>query len=218
MDVKPLDFDGAFLVKPQTFPDDRGVFLEVFNQKRFTESIGHEMPLGQVNCSVSRKGVVRGVHAQGTPPGQAKYFTCVSGAIISFVVDLRVGSPHFGESITVPLDEDGKEALHVAEGLGHAFAPLTDEATVMFLCSTVWDPAAQIVVTPFCPDLALPWPDSDEHIVSAKDGSAPTLAEAEEQGLLPSYGACRKWYHLLRNQPSDTFGETNLRTGAHDQR
>ncbi|MEO3796151.1 dTDP-4-dehydrorhamnose 3,5-epimerase family protein [Nonomuraea sp. B10E15] len=181
--VKPLRIEGAFLVEPEIFPDERGHFAELFQQRAIEGPTGGRMPVAQVNCSVSRRGTIRGVHSCATPPGQARYVTCVSGAILDVIVDIRPGSPTFGEHVAVPLDEYSRHAVHLAEGLGHAFAPISEQATVVYLCSTAYNPALEIRVNPLDPDLALPWAASPR-ILSDQDAKAPTLREAEAAGLL----------------------------------
>ena len=93
--MKALDIDGAWLFAPQIHGDRRGSFLEWFRDAEFSADVGHRMGLAQANCSVSRRGVIRGIHYADVPPGQAKYVTCVAGAIQDVVVDLRTGSPGF---------------------------------------------------------------------------------------------------------------------------
>ncbi|GGO83529.1 dTDP-4-dehydrorhamnose 3,5-epimerase family protein [Nonomuraea cavernae] len=184
--VEPLRIEGSFLVKPEIFPDERGHFLEMFQQRAVEGPAGGPMPVAQVNCSVSRRGTIRGVHSCVTPPGQARYVTCVSGAILDVIVDIRPGSPTYGEHVAVPLDEYSRHAVYLAEGLGHAFAPLSEQATVVYLCSTAYNPGGEICVNPLDPELALPWAASPR-ILSDKDAKAPTLREAEAAGLLPAY-------------------------------
>jgi dTDP-4-dehydrorhamnose 3,5-epimerase len=119
------------------------------------------------------------------PPGQAKYVTCVNGAVLDVVVDLRVGSPAFGQWEAVRLDDDSRHAVFLAEGLGHAFMALTDDA-----------PRG---VHPLDADLGIAWPEGTPPLLSPKDEEAPSLAEAERSGLLPSYAACSAYYEGLRD-------------------
>ncbi len=95
--IEPLRIDGAFRVVPTIHGDDRGAFLEAFRVDRLAEAIGHRFELAQMNVSISRRGVLRGIHYADVPPGQAKYVQCLSGSVIDFVVDVRVDSPTFGE-------------------------------------------------------------------------------------------------------------------------
>ena len=189
--MKALDIDGAWLFTPQIYGDRRGSFLEWFRDAEFSSDVGHRMDLAQANCSVSRRGVVRGIHFSDVPPGQAKYVTCASGAIIDVVVDVRVGSPGFGRWQAVRLDDENRQALYAGEGLGHAFAALSDQATVLYLCSTPYAPGREHGVHPLDPAIGIAWPVDTELILSGKDAAAPSLSEARSAGLLPDYGECQ---------------------------
>lgn len=198
--MRALEIQGAWVMEPKVFPDERGSFHEWYRGEEFREATGYELQLAQANCSLSRRGVLRGVHFADVPPGQAKYVTCVRGAVLDVVVDLRVGSPGYGRWEAVRLDEDTRHAVFLAEGLGHAFMALTDDATVVYLCSTGYAPEREHGVHPLDPTLAIAWPEGIAPILSPKDEQAPTLAEAERQGLLPSYETCRAHYEWLRGR------------------
>jgi dTDP-4-dehydrorhamnose 3,5-epimerase len=143
-----------------------------------------------VNCSVSGKGVIRGIHFTDVPPGQAKYVFCPSGALLDVIVDLRVGSPTFMHWEAVRLDETDRRAVFLEHGLGHAIAALTDAATAVYLCTSSYAPGADREINPLDPELGIAWPGDVEPILSAKDSAAPSLAEARRSGLLPSYQEC----------------------------
>ncbi|AWE53771.1 dTDP-4-dehydrorhamnose 3,5-epimerase [Streptomyces nigra] len=196
--MRPLGIDGAWVLEPQVFEDDRGTFHEWYRGEEFREATGHDLALAQANCSVSRRGVLRGLHYADVPPGQAKYVTCVRGAVLDVVADIRVGSPTFGQWEAVRLDDGGRRAVFLAEGLGHAFMALTDDATVVYLCSTGYDPRREHTVDALDPALGITWPDGLTPVLSPKDARAPSLAEAQEAGLLPSYQACRERYARAR--------------------
>jgi dTDP-4-dehydrorhamnose 3,5-epimerase len=185
-----LGIEGAWVRTPRIFQDDRGSFLESFRDDEFVADLGYRLEVAQVNCSVSRRGVLRGVHFADVPPGQAKYVSCLRGAIIDVVVDLRVGSPGFGKWEAVRLDEENRRSLFIAEGLGHAFMALTDECTVVYLCSTPYTPGREHGVHPLDPDMGIGWPAEVEPVLSPKDAAAPSLAQALESGLLPAYADC----------------------------
>lgn len=194
-----LDIDGAWVFTPRIHRDGRGSFLEWFRDAEFHERVGYRMDVAQANCSVSRRGVIRGIHFSDVPPGQAKYVTCASGAIIDVVVDLRVGSQGFGAWQAVQLDDTARRAIYISEGLGHAFAALTDQATVVYLCSTPYAPGREHGVHPLDPAIGISWPADMEKILSEKDASAPSLAEAQSAGLLPDYDKCQAYIADLRN-------------------
>jgi dTDP-4-dehydrorhamnose 3,5-epimerase len=143
--------------------------------------------------------VLRGIHFADVPPGQAKYVTCVRGAVLDVVVDIRVGSPTYAQWEAVRLDEDTRRAVFLAEGLGHAFMALTDDATVVYLCSTGYAPKREHGVHPLDPALGIAWPEGIEPVLSPKDAEAPSLAEAERSGLLPTYADCSAHYQRLRS-------------------
>lgn len=199
MHARALSIEGSWLFTPVLRPDDRGVFLESFKSAVFTEAVGHQLDLQQMNISISRAGTVRGIHFADVPPGQAKYVQCFVGAILDIVVDIRVGSPTFGQWEAIELNADTREGLYLAEGLGHAFCALSDSATVGYLCSQGYAPTREHGIHPLDPDLALPWPDGDASVLSTKDAAAPSLVQAVESGLVPSYDECVDWYRSLRD-------------------
>jgi len=198
MRTRALKIDGAWEFTPRSFGDDRGVFLEWFKAEVFADTVGHELTIAQANQSVSARGVVRGVHFAAVPPSQAKYVYCPKGAVLDVVIDIRVGSPTFGEWDAVQLDDVDRRAVYVSEGLGHAFMALADGSTVTYLCSTGYKPDREFGTHPLDPELELPWPDDITPILSAKDGAAPTLREAQEQGILPTLADCEAFYRTLR--------------------
>jgi dTDP-4-dehydrorhamnose 3,5-epimerase len=198
MTYRELTIPGAFEFTPNQHGDDRGVFLEWFQGAAFRERAGHDLTLAQANCSVSARGTLRGVHFADVPPGQAKYVTCANGAVLDIVVDIRVGSPTFGQVDSVLLDTTDRRAVYLSEGLGHAFLALEDASTVLYLCSTPYAPGREHGVNPLDPELGLPLPADVPLIVSDKDRDAPTLAEAAEAGLLPRWDECLKFVDELR--------------------
>ncbi|WP_153455048.1 dTDP-4-dehydrorhamnose 3,5-epimerase [Streptomyces smaragdinus] len=188
--MRPMDIPGAWVYEPRVFADERGSFHEWFRRPGFTAAAGHPLALAQANCSVSSAGTLRGVHFADVPPGQAKYVTCVRGAVLDVVVDIRTGSPHFGRWEAVRLDDVTHRAVYLSEGLGHAFMALTDDATVVYLCSEGYAPAREHGIDPLDPDLAITWPAGLTPLLSPKDAKAPSLADAVRTGLLPSYDDC----------------------------
>jgi dTDP-4-dehydrorhamnose 3,5-epimerase len=178
------------MVTPDVHQDDRGSFLELFHADDLGKVLGYWPQTAQANCSVSRHGVIRGVHFADVPPGQAKYVSCVSGAILDVIVDIRLGSPTFSLWEAVRLDDDDRRAVYIAPGLGHAFTALSDEATVVYLCSEAYQPGREHGINPLDPDLGIDWPADVPPVLSAKDAAAPSLREAERAGMLPTIGAC----------------------------
>ena len=191
MEYRALKIPGAWEITTRKFADDRGVFLEYFKDEAFTEAVGHTLDLAQANCSVSAAGVVRGLHFADVPPGQAKYVTCASGAVLDVVVDIRVGSPTFGQWDSVLLDDVDRRAIYISEGLAHAFMSLEDQSTVLYLCSTGYAPGREHGIDPLDAEIGIAWPTVGRDgapihpILSAKDAEAPSLSAARESGLLP---------------------------------
>lgn len=198
MQITPLRIEGAYRVAPRQFPDDRGVFMEGFRGDKLAEHIGHEMRVVQTNISVSSRGAVRGIHFADVPPSQAKYVTAVTGSFLDFVVDIRVGSPTFGEWESVRLDTDSRVAVYVSEGLGHCLVALEDNSTAVYLCSQPYNPTGEHGINPLDPRVGLDLPADLEPVVSAKDAAAPNLEEAAAQGLLPNYDDCLAFAESLR--------------------
>lgn len=191
--MRQLSVEGAWVQEPKLFPDSRGSFHEWFKAADFTDAAGHSLQLAQANCSVSSLGTLRGIHFADVPPGQAKYVKCVRGAVLDVVVDIRVGSPTYRQWEAVRLDDVDHRAVYLSEGLGHAFMALTDDATVVYLCSEGYAPGREHGVNPLDPALAIEWPEGITPLLSDKDAAAPTLAEAEASGLLPLYADCRAY-------------------------
>jgi dTDP-4-dehydrorhamnose 3,5-epimerase len=197
MKIAPLSIEGAYQVVPALHGDPRGMFAEFYRYDKLAEAVGHPLRLAQGNLSVSACGVVRGIHFADVPPSQAKYVQCVRGAVLDVIVDLRVGSPTFGCWEGVRLDDVDRHAVYIAEGLGHGFCALTDDATLAYLCSETYSPTREHAVHPLDPDLAIEWP-AETPLLSARDTAAPSLAEAIDTGLLPNYRDCVDFYASLR--------------------
>ena len=189
MQARELSIPGAWEFTPTVHEDERGAFLEWFQAGRFTEAVGHPLSLAQANCSVSDTGVLRGVHFADVPPGQAKYVTCVSGAVLDFVIDLRVGSPTFGLWTRSGWTSTRRRAVYLSEGLGHAFLSLAPSSTVVYLCSTGYDPGREHGIDPL---------DPRSHCRSRRARArperqgpcSPALAAARSAGPASDLGAC----------------------------
>lgn len=206
MEVRELAVPGAFEVTPRQFGDPRGVFLEWFKDERFTEAVGHPLRLAQANCSVSAAGVVRGIHFADVPPSQAKYVTCLHGAVLDVAVDIRVGSPTFGRWDAVLLDDVDRRAIYLSEGLGHAFMSLQDGSTVAYLCSEGYAPGRERGIHPLDPDIGIEWPTTARDgspiaaLLSEKDAAAPTLREVMAAGVLPAAADAAAYVDSLRDR------------------
>jgi dTDP-4-dehydrorhamnose 3,5-epimerase len=196
--MKELDVEGAWAFVPDVHRDKRGSFLEWFRNADLGPEVGYPMQIAQVNCSVSARGAIRGIHFSQVPPGQAKYVMCASGAVTDVVVDIRRGSPGFGRWTAIRLDDEQRQAVYLSEGLGHAFMALSDQATVVYLCSTPYTPSRDHGVNPLDPAIGIAWPAGEQLILSDKDAAAPSLAETEAAGLLPDYADCQAYAAKLR--------------------
>lgn len=197
MHIEPLSISGALRITPVQHRDDRGSFLEWFRGDRFRDATGHDFHLAQANCSISAAGVLRGIHYTDVPPGQAKWVTCIAGAVFDVVVDLRVGSPTFGRWDAVLLDDVDRRVVYLSEGLGHAFLALADDTALIYACSSVYEPSRDREIDPLDPDLAIGWPTQlrdgspVDVVLSAKDRAAPGLAATQAANLLPRYDVVR---------------------------
>ncbi|SFO39078.1 dTDP-4-dehydrorhamnose 3,5-epimerase [Geodermatophilus obscurus] len=198
MEIRELAVPDGYVLDLVPHGDDRGRFTEWYRADVLASATGWSLPLAQANHSVSARGVLRGVHFALVPPGQAKYVYCPAGRVLDVVVDVRVGSPTFGVSEAVLLDSGRPRAVFLAEGLGHAFLALEDRSSVTYLVSTGYSPGREFGVSPLDPELDLPWPADVDLRLSDKDRAAPTLAQAREQGILPTMEQCAARYAQLR--------------------
>ena len=189
---RELAVPGAWEITPRLHGDDRGLFFEWFTDRAYAETVGHRFDMRQANCSVSAAGVLRGLHFAQLPPGQAKYVTCVAGAVFDVVVDIRVGSPTYGRWDSVLLDGETRRSVYLSEGLAHGFQALQDGSTVMYLCSTPYSPQREHTIAATDPAIGIRWPlSADRPSMSERDAAAPTLAETEAAGLLPTWSQTR---------------------------
>ncbi|MET9558365.1 dTDP-4-dehydrorhamnose 3,5-epimerase [Streptomyces sp. NPDC006645] len=175
---------GSYIFTPDQLRDERGSFHESLRTAELEEVLGHPFTPRQINYSTSRRNTLRGIHGVALPPGQAKYVTCVRGALRDIVVDLRVGSPTFGRHQVTLLDAASGISVYVPEGVGHGFLTLTDDACICYVLSTPHTPGTQIDINPLDSGLALPWGFSEPPLMSAKDAQAPSVEEALAAGLL----------------------------------
>jgi len=182
--IEETKIQGAFAVTPQQHRDDRGVFLEWFRSDRFVETTGHRFTIAQANCSMSSAGTVRGIHFAQLPPSQAKYVTCPSGAILDVVVDIRVGSPTFGQSVMVELNDEEHRMFWVPPGFAHGFCALVDGTDVIYKCTDFYVPDDERGVLWNDPDLRIAWPATAGR-VSAKDARLLPLRAPRQD--LPAY-------------------------------
>ncbi|MGB8882022.1 MAG: dTDP-4-dehydrorhamnose 3,5-epimerase [Solirubrobacteraceae bacterium] len=165
--------EGPVLLEPTVHGDERGFFLETYRQSTLAE-LGIDDDFVQDNHSRSRKGIVRGMHFQ---PGMAKLVRCARGAIYDVLVDLRRGSPTFGEWEGFRLDDSGHHQLYCPNGFAHGFCVLSELADVVYMTSAYYDPARESGFSYTDPTVAIEWPGESELTGSKRDSEAPTLDE-----------------------------------------
>jgi dTDP-4-dehydrorhamnose 3,5-epimerase len=193
VEIQPFEIAGAWRLTPKQFGDDRGTFLEWFRIDLLEAATGRVFNARQANHSISKRGTLRGIHFADVPPGQAKLVYCARGEVLDVVIDIRVGSPTFGVWQAMQLDDVDRRGVFISEGLGHAFVALTDDASVVYLTSTTYNPGAEREVNPLDSTIGIDWGlDESELSLSPKDAAAPSLAEAEQRGMLPSYDECMR--------------------------
>ena len=164
------------LIKPKVFGDNRGFFMETYKKSDFCAN-GIDVEFNQDNHSKSTKGVLRGLHYQKAPFGQAKLVRCVKGRIYDVAVDIRRNSPTFGKYIKVELTEENKHMLYIPESFAHGFVTLSDEAELIYKASGEYNPEAEGGVLWSDEDINIDWGIDFEPILSEKDKIQPKLKE-----------------------------------------
>lgn len=185
MKVTETALPGVLLVEPRVFGDARGFFLETFSAERYEEA-GIRGPFVQDNMSRSAKGIVRGLHLQ-SPNAQGKLVWVVQGAVLDVALDVRVGSPTFGQWVAEELSEDNKRQLWIPPGFAHGFCVTSESAVFVYKCTEYYAPKDEVGVLWNDPDLGIPWPVV-EPVVSPKDRAHPRLADVD-RARLPRYGS-----------------------------
>ena len=196
MKAQPLKIPGSWKIEFQKFDDNRGFFYESFKEEDFEKLIGRNLNIKQTNTSSSSKGSVRGIHYALVPPSQAKLVQCQRGSIKDYVIDIRVGSPTFGQFEEIELNENSASAVFIEEGLAHAFVALENQTVVTYFVTEKYNPEREKGINPFDKTLNVKWPDL-ELILSDKDKQAISLEESKAQGLLPSFDECKKFINSL---------------------
>lgn len=177
----PFDFEqmglaGLVVITPRVFPDDRGSFFESYKQSEF-HAAGIKAAFVQDNCSISTKGVLRGLHYQLPPYAQGKLVYVTRGAVWDVCVDLRRNSPTFKQWMALELSDENHRMLYIPPGFGHGFFVLSDVAYFEYKCTREYAPGAEQGIRYDDPELNIPWPER-EYILSDKDQAQPLLADA----------------------------------------
>lgn len=183
MPYQPTEIEGVFLFTPQVFEDSRGHFFESFRQDKTLEETGFNFEVKQVNTSISKRGVLRGVHFKKNPPGQAKFVSVSQGKILDLAIDLGKSSKTFGHWQAFELSQENNQSLLLGYGIGHAFLALEDNTKVSYLCDSVFEPEIEFVINPL--DAGIDWQELAEpygvlgFVVNEKDSVAPGLQDAQ---------------------------------------
>ena len=178
MKVRALDVPGLLLIEPAVFGDGRGFFYESYSKARFDEAVGHPVDFVQDNHSRSAKGVLRGLHYQLPPRAQGKLLRVAYGEVWDVAVDVRRGSPSFGQWEAVVLSADNRRQFWVPPGFAHGFVALSPFAELLYKTTDYYAPELERAVAWNDPALAIPWPLDGAPTLSAKDAAAPPLARA----------------------------------------
>lgn len=176
MEVIETSLKDVLLLKPDVHGDARGFFLEYFHVDRFSER-GMNFPVAQLNHSRSQRGVLRGLHYQLKRP-QSKLVQVIQGEVLDVVVDIRKGSPTFGQCATEVLSAENHHQLLVPTGFAHGFCVLSDSVDFLYLCSDIYQADDEYGIAWDDPSLAIPWPQGYDFQLSAKDQQWPRLVDA----------------------------------------
>ena len=179
MDVKTTPINGLLVIEPKVFRDARGYFVETYNEERY-RAAGVDATFVQDNQSCSSYGVVRGLHFQRPPYTQAKLVSCAVGRVLDVAVDLRKGSPTFGQWYAVELDAESHRQFYIPRGFAHGFSVLSEVAVFTYKCDNLYHPEADGGLLLSDPDLAIDWQiPEDKRILSEKDQKHPLLRDLD---------------------------------------
>lgn len=179
MEVIKTNIEGVVIIEPRIFRDDRGYFFESFSQRDFQEKVCNTVFV-QDNESKSSYGVLRGLHFQKTPYAQSKLVRVIKGAVLDVAVDIRKGSPTFGQHVAVELTEDNHRQFFIPRGFAHGFSVLTDEVIFQYKCDNFYAPQSEGALAWDDPDLGIDWRiPTDKVLLSEKDHHHSRLRDAE---------------------------------------
>lgn len=184
--VTELSIPGLYVLESPVYGDERGFFREWYKRSDF-ETSGVEFPIQQANLSMSKRGVVRGLHYSIAPEGQAKLVTCAYGELDDVIVDVRVGSPTFAQVEIVHLAAGEDRSVLLPAGAAHGFCVTSELGALTYLVSSPFNAAMELEINPFDEMLNVRWPVSGEAIVSPKDAAAPSLTQRQSAGELPLF-------------------------------
>lgn len=177
MEVLTTDIEGVYIIKPRVFGDARGYFFESYSKREFEEKVG-KIDFVQDNESMSKKGVMRGLHFQRPPFSQSKLVRCVKGSVLDVAVDIRKGSPTYGKHVAVELTEDNHLQFFIPKGFAHGFVVLSDVAVFQYKCDNFYHPEADGGISILDDSLGIDWKISTQNaILSEKDTKHPLLKD-----------------------------------------
>lgn len=178
MEIIKTDIEGVVIIKPRIFTDERGYFFESFSERDFNAQV-RPVKFVQDNESKSSYGVLRGLHFQKAPYAQSKLVRVIKGAVLDIAVDIRKGSPTFGQHVSAELTEDNHLQFFIPRGFAHGFSVLTPEAVFQYKCDNFYFPQSEGAIAWDDPELGIDWHiPSDKVILSEKDKHHTTLKEA----------------------------------------
>ena len=170
MNVIQTHIDGVVIIEPKVFGDNRGYFFESYNDREFKEKTGYDIVFVQDNESKSRYGVVRGLHFQMPPFAQSKLVRVVKGAALDVAVDIRRGSPTYGQHVSVEITEENHRQVFIPKGFAHGFSVLSEEVIFQYRCDAFYNPQSEGALAWDDPDLNIDWKvPSDQVLLSEKD-------------------------------------------------
>jgi dTDP-4-dehydrorhamnose 3,5-epimerase len=168
------DIKDVFIIEPRVFQDERGLFFESFQQETFNDLIGRKLTFVQENESISKKGVIRGLHFQNPPHAQGKLVRVIKGSVLDVAVDIRKDSITYGKSISVVLTSENRRQLWIPEGFAHGFVALEEDTIFQYKCTNYYNKASEDALLWNDSTLAIDW-KIDQPILSSKDEIAPTF-------------------------------------------
>ena len=179
MKVSPLAIAGAWILESPLYPDERGIFREWFKLEALKENGIPAFEVRQANTSISKKGVIRGIHYSPEINGQTKLVTCTSGSVLDVIVDLRPESITYGDHLEVELSESLGKCVYISSGLGHGFQALENNSVVTYLLDKEYSPNNEFGINPVDLNLNIKWPLLDFHI-SEKDRTSANFSRINE--------------------------------------
>lgn len=178
MSYENLPIRDCWIYKPEKHRDERGEFFEWFQGDEFLTQTGYGFNVRQANCSISREGVIRGIHFAAYPPGQGKIISCLTGSVLDIIVDLRPNSETYLSWEAIEISAKNGWVISIPAGIGHGYLSLEENTVVSYLCDQTYSPDNEFGINPFDPLIGIHWPsreNKEPFIVSARDREAPDV-------------------------------------------